>query len=777
MPNKMKYRTPLLLLACLLQFNSAIAQTAFPAKAPVFDDTQVARIDIIIHPDSLTQLYADTDEEHDYPATFLFKNKYLTDTLEKIGFRLRGNTSRASKKKSYKLAFDAFKGGRKFYGIEQLNINGEHNDPSIVRAKLCFDILRSMQAPAQRAMHIALYINQVYYGLYIAVESVDEEFADIRYGNKNGNLYKCLWPANLEYLGNNPELYKFTGNGRRAYELKTNNKADDYADLAHFIDVLNNTPEANLPVELEKVFHVNTFLKILAVEIICGHWDNYAYNKNNFYLYHNTTTGKFEYIPYDMDNTFGIHWMNIDWANRNIYNWYATNDPRPLVTKILKNQTYKDRLSFYINKLVNEITTTEVFFPYIDSCYNLIKPYAYDDTYRVLDYNWKNADFDLSYTQALSGHVTYGLKPFITARNTSALQQVQLNDIAPIISLITTNQPKTNQPIIVTALIEDEASAIAAKLYYKLNNSEWSYIVMNDNGLDGDATANDGFYAATLAPISENGILYFYVSASDAGSKGNREPLTDNYTIALNNQLDLPLYINEFMASNQTTLSDSEGGFSDWIEIFNAGIAPIYLGDKYLTDDFDQPTKWKMPNINIAAGQFLLFWADGDTLDGAMHTNFKLDKSKEEIGIFNSISLAYSEIDKISYNDQQTDVSMGRLPDGYGNFQFMKQPTPGKSNVATGIEYMLADKMFDVYPNPFSETLNFRWKDQRATTISIFIYDLTGKLVYATTQPVFEGSIVSWTASGTLPNGVYVARIVDDSNSSVTLNKKIVLVR
>lgn len=52
----------------------------------------------------------------------------------------------------------------------------------------------------------------------------------------------------------------------------------------------------------------------MTVQIFCDDWDGYIYNKNNFYLYHNTLTGKIEYLPYDVDNTFGIDWFGIDWS-------------------------------------------------------------------------------------------------------------------------------------------------------------------------------------------------------------------------------------------------------------------------------------------------------------------------------------------------------------------------------------------------------------------------------------------------------------------------------
>ena len=205
-----------------------------------------------------------------------------------------------------------------------MNLNGEHNDPTIVRSKLGWDLAEQMGIIATRANHVELYINGEYRGLYLNVEHIDEEFVELRFGNNDGNLYKCIYPADLDYKGANPALYKEVFWGRRAYQLRTNTDEDDYSDLAHFIDVLNNTDSDDFACELEQIFNVQDYLKAMAFDILTANWDGPLYNKNNFYLYHNTATGQFEYIPYDIDNTFGIDWFQKDWAERDINDWGKT---------------------------------------------------------------------------------------------------------------------------------------------------------------------------------------------------------------------------------------------------------------------------------------------------------------------------------------------------------------------------------------------------------------------------------------------------------------------
>ena len=44
----------------------------------------------------------------EHPAVFVYVSPFGTDTIENVGFRLRGNTSRAAPKKSYKISFNTF---------------------------------------------------------------------------------------------------------------------------------------------------------------------------------------------------------------------------------------------------------------------------------------------------------------------------------------------------------------------------------------------------------------------------------------------------------------------------------------------------------------------------------------------------------------------------------------------------------------------------------------------------------------------------------------------
>lgn len=141
------------------------------------------------------------------------------------------------------------------------------------------------------------------------------------------------------------------------------------------------------------------------------------------------------------------------------------------------------------------------------------------------------------------------------------------------------------------------------------------------------------------------------------------------------------LFINEFMASNSSIVADEYGDYDDWIEIYNKGDSTVSLGGMYLTDNLGTPNKWKIPDTTIPAGGFLMFWADTETAEGKLHTNFKLSASGEEIGLFDTDANGNLPIDSIFFGAQLKDTSYGRFPDGNDTWQFFYNPTPNDTNL------------------------------------------------------------------------------------------------
>lgn len=734
---------------------TGVSQPNSPENGQLYKDDILPVIYISIDPDTLEWLYQQENLESniEFSARFIFDNGEIIDTIDPVGFRLRGNTSRYSQKKSFKVSFNRFTSGRKYYGVEKLNLNGEHNDPSVMRSKVCWDILRKMNVPAPRSNHVKVYINDNYYGLYISVEHIDEEFIKSRFGYDDGNLYKCLWPADLNYLGDNPNLYKFENGNRRAYALKTNKEADDYTGFANFINILNNSPSSSFACDLGDVFNIYDYLKVISADILFGNWDGYIYNKNNFYLYHNSSSGKMEFIPYDLDNTLGIDWVGRDWATRNIYDWQQHGDNyRPLYQRIIADEDLKNQYSYFMNKLVYETLNLDSLISSVSQRRDMIASSVEDDPYYPLDYGYTLSDFYDSFYQGLGGHVDYGLFPYLQTRISSIKSQLESTSMNPVIKYINNNR-LSNSEVTIRAMVIVQEQPASVSVEYEIDGIGFTSEMMYDDGQHYDDLPNDNIYGCIITDIPDNSFVKYQIKVSDNAGKVSLLPCEPILIPAAGGD-DAVLFINEFMASNETTIKDEHGDYNDWIEIYNPEDFSVWLGDKYLTDNITVPDKWQLPDKYIAPSEFIIIWADDDTDQGEFHANFKLSKNGEEIGLFKTGGV---EVDNISYGSQTTDVSFGRVMDGNPVWISFQNPTPGASNQTSSLEYREHQNNFTIYPNPASGNIV-----RISKFINFSVYNIYGQIVD-------EGNNYDFINIASYNKGVYVVV----SNSGI--RKKLII--
>jgi len=143
------------------------------------------------------------------------------------------------------------------------------------------------------------------------------------------------------------------------------------------------------------------------------------------------------------------------------------------------------------------------------------------------------------------------------------------------------------------------------------------------------------------------------------------------------------LYINEFMASNDTAFPGPQGDYPDWIEIYNAGDEDIMLGGYFMSDILDDPgARYQIPDtypdsVTVPSGGYILFYANKGEASSVLNLPFKLSSSGEAIGLWDSSQLV---VDNLTYGAQTSDISYGRYPDGADAWGFMSNYTPGAPN-------------------------------------------------------------------------------------------------
>ncbi|MEX0844499.1 MAG: CotH kinase family protein, partial [Balneolaceae bacterium] len=186
------------------------------------------------------------------------------------------------------------------------------------------------------------------------------------------------------------------------------------------------------------------------------------------------------------------------------------------------------------------------------------------------------------------------------------------------------------------------------------------------------------------------------------------------------------LVINEFLADNSTILQDEDGSYSDWIEIYNSGDEVVNLNGFSVTDDPSELEQWIFPDINIDSQEYLLIFASGENriaTDSELHTNFSLNKSGEFIGLFDQSGVV---IDSVSFGEQNTDYSYGRIPDDISKWLFFPEPTPAAANSTNGILFSEAPK-FSLSGGFYESTqqLTLSVKNNESNVINIY-YTLDG---------------------------------------------------
>ncbi len=266
-----------------------------------------------------------------HPADFSFDGEVLAN----IGVRLKGYSSLLfgpggnpfdpldpDSKLPLKLNFNKF-GSERFHLVDRINLGNNVFDRSYMRERLSSRTFAAMGVPVARSSYASVSVDERYLGVYTVVQQVDKLFLRQHFGEANnaddGNLYKCvpneIGTCSLQWIDGDPNSYHHSHSCNIGYEecglvLKTNEDdvtKNDYSDLVHLLDVINNTPNEGFADAIEEVFDVDSFLRLTATNIAMSNFDSYFGRLNNFYLYHRPDTGKFVMIPWDLNMSYGLY--------------------------------------------------------------------------------------------------------------------------------------------------------------------------------------------------------------------------------------------------------------------------------------------------------------------------------------------------------------------------------------------------------------------------------------------------------------------------------------
>jgi len=373
-----------------------------PTATEVTDTTQVLnylfdqaalphyKLDISVAEWNKLLTYFDQNEQNEeYVNTAcIIEKSTKTFQFTTTGLRLRGNTSRRRPEgvtnelhsstnpdwhhASFTLKFNKYKKGLKLLGQEKMILKWFKDDAMYVRELYCYDLFRRFgvwTAPRSSYCRLTIQVEgdakSAYYGVYQSIESIDEDYIDQRateFGSTDGFLWKANWGADLSNSDKSRmglEVHTLTSNYDPVYDLKTNDDELETAkiQLAQFIDsvrMLNGDAFKNW---ISKHTDVDLLLKTYTVNVICGMWDDYWKNKNNFYFYFDRN-GKFWFIPYDYDNTLGTSLLMTNSGTQNLLSW--GNNSNPLIYKLISIAEYRTKYINYLKEL--NASTNDLFY-------------------------------------------------------------------------------------------------------------------------------------------------------------------------------------------------------------------------------------------------------------------------------------------------------------------------------------------------------------------------------------------------------------------------------
>ncbi len=734
----------------------------------LYDDSHLARVDITVDPAILSWVFANVESDSEHYAIVRFRNQWIDETVDSVGFRLRGNTSRQSAKKSFKISFNTFIRGRDFYGVEKLNLNGEHNDPSIVRSKLAWDLFRDIGIVASRANHAEVYINGTYYGLYVSVEHVNDAFIEKHFANDSGNLWKCLYPADLVYHGDDPAIYRhIESGGRPAYELKTNEEAADFSALARLIRILHATPADLIPDSLEFTFDVAGFLKYQAMNVLMGSWDDYWSLMNNYYLYHEPTADRITLIPYDYDNTFGIDWFSVDWSSTDPYNIpQVSSGQRPLSERILSYDQYHNLYTHFLEFYRDHVVRLDLWSGRIDSLRDRITTAAATDSFRTLDYGFTMSDFNDSYTAGhyQNQHVKAGIREFVN-RRVSTLTGLVYHDTYPLAYTVSVSPryPQAADSIVVAASCFGNAGIreVTVRATYDTSTSPYDVPATFRPVVGTKRVEEADRWIAVLPPLGEGAGASLVILVTDSLGRTMPYPRTNSLRVATPGQASESLVLNEFMADNDNVYADPAGDHDDWVEIFNRGSSPVLLTGMYLTDKPDNLTKWQFtqPDLYLQPGAYLVVWCDEEEAEPGQHTNFKLGAGGEFLALTEADGVTVA--DSLTFGPQTLDIAFARYPNGTGAWQQMAA-TPGAENsLSTAVAGLSVpvEASLAAYPQPFNSRTTFRFTLARPSHIDLRVFNMLGQEVVRLYNGTAAAGTVSVPWEAQVASGMYLCRL------------------
>jgi len=270
----------------------------------LFDPTVLHDIQLTMKQGDWENLQANYLSDTYYPADM----KWQEVVVPQVGVRSRGSGSRNPKKPGLKVDFGRYVEQTAF-GLKSIVLANAIQDPSMVAQRVGLGMFARMGMPAPRVIHVRVFVNRDYIGLYELIEPIDKTFLARVFGQdatgkteNGGYLYEYHWKSDYpwDYLGPDLNIYA------ELFEPKTHESDAPvplYGPLESLFKRLNETSDSQFEREVGELLDLRQFVRHIAVENFIAERDGFLGNwgPNNFYLYRFQGRAVSQLLPWDKD--------------------------------------------------------------------------------------------------------------------------------------------------------------------------------------------------------------------------------------------------------------------------------------------------------------------------------------------------------------------------------------------------------------------------------------------------------------------------------------------
>lgn len=183
------------------------ASINFSYEDELFDKTKIMTVDIQMDEDDWKDMLDNAISEEYYTCDIVVNGV----TYKNVGIRPKGNTSLSqvysddtTDRYSFKVEFDHYVDNQTCNGLDKLVLNNLMSDATYMKEYISYDIMSYLGVPSSLYAYASISVNGENWGLYLALEGMEESFAERNFGSSYGNLYK---PEGSLGMGGNKENF------------------------------------------------------------------------------------------------------------------------------------------------------------------------------------------------------------------------------------------------------------------------------------------------------------------------------------------------------------------------------------------------------------------------------------------------------------------------------------------------------------------------------------------------------------------------------------------